>query len=158
LNLTAPVTDKKGRITAVMEMATDITPVRLLENELRKSEEKYRLFFNNDPNPILVFDQQSLEIMDVNDRAAAEYRHAKDQLIGRSFLELTDPADQVRLRAFLEGGEALLPRVRQLRADGQGFFVNVRASYGEHMGHGRYLRHHRDRAPADPGGQDGHPG
>jgi histidine kinase len=134
LNLTAPLTDKKGRITAVMEMATDITPVRLLENELRKSEEKYRLFFNNDPNPILVFDQQTLEIMDLNDRAAAEYRYAKEDLIGRSFLCLTDPADQARVRAFLEGGESLLLRVHQMRADGQGFFVNVRASHGEHMG------------------------
>ncbi|MBI5521753.1 MAG: PAS domain S-box protein [Desulfarculus sp.] len=134
LNLTAPITDKQGHITAVMEMATDITPIRRLETELRKSEEKYRLFFNNDPNPILVFDRESLEILDANDRAAAEYRWPKEELTGRSFLTLTNGADQARVRQFLEQGEAFLPRVHQVRSDGQPFFVNIRASYGEHLG------------------------
>ncbi|MFH1033477.1 MAG: ATP-binding protein [Pseudomonadota bacterium] len=134
LNLTAPITDKQGNITAVMEMATDITPIRRLETELRRSEEKYRLFFNNDPNPILVFDRETLEILDANDRAAAEYRHDKPALLGLSFLSLTDTADQARVRGFLEHGEAFLPRVHQVRADGKPFFVNIRASYGEHMG------------------------
>ncbi len=134
LNLTAPLRDKDGRITSVMEMATDITPVRILENELRKSEEKYRLFFNNDPNPILVFDQQTLEILDANDRAAAEYRYPKGELIGRAFLSLTAKSEQSRVLSFLESGEFLLPRVHQVRAGGASFFVNLRASYGEHMG------------------------
>jgi histidine kinase len=134
LNLTAPLRDKHGNIEAVMEMATDITPVRLLEGELLKSEEKYRLFFNNDPIPMLVLDQETLEIMDVNDRAAAEYRNSKEALIGRPFLSLTSLAEQARVSQFLEARDTLLPRVLQCRADGQPFYVNMRASYGEHMG------------------------
>ncbi len=134
LNLTAPITNKQGHITAVMEMATDITPIRRLETELRCSEEKYRLFFNNDPNPILVFDRDTLEIMDANDRAAAEYRYDKPGLKELSFLDLTNGSDQARVRSFLEQGEAFLPRVHQVRADGKPFFVNIRASYGEHLG------------------------
>jgi histidine kinase len=134
LNLTAPLRDKHGNITAVMEMATDITPVRILEDELRKSEEKYRLFFNNDPIPVLVFDQETLEVLDANDRATAEYLFPKDELIGRSFLDLTSSAEQVRVKEFLAAKESVLHRVLQRRADGSPFFVNLRASYGEHMG------------------------
>ncbi len=134
LNLTAPITDAEGQVTGVMEMATNITAIRRLEQELRKSEEKYRLFFNNAPNPILVFDRQTLEILDANDRALDEYGYGQDELAGRSFLELTDPEDREQVRRFLLRGEGFLARVHQLRRNGEGFYVNLRASYGEHMG------------------------
>ena len=134
LNLTAPITDAEGNVTSVMEMATNITAIRRLEQQLRKSEEKYRLFFNNAPNPIFVFDRQSLEILDANDRALDQYGYSKAELAGMSFLDLTDPDDREQVRRFLTRGEGFLARVHQLRKDGEGFYVNLRASYGEHMG------------------------
>jgi histidine kinase len=134
LNLTAPITDRQGNIVAVMEMATDVTDLRRLEQELRKSEEKYRLFFNNDPNPIFVFDRENFEILDANQRASSQYGYPRQELVGRSFLELTDPADQERVRRFLEAGESLLARVHQLKKDGSVVMVNMRAAYGEYLG------------------------
>jgi histidine kinase len=134
LNLTTPITDKKGDIVAVMEMATDITDVLRLEEELKRSEEKYRLFFNNDPNPIFVFDAESLEILDANERAAAEYQRQPGELTGRSFLSLTHEGDRKRVQEFIAEMESFLPNVRQVRGDGETFFVNLRASYGEHLG------------------------
>jgi PAS domain-containing protein len=61
LNLTAPIFDAKGDIIAVMEMGTDVTEIRHLEDELIESEKKYRLFFNNDPNSIFVFDRKTMK-------------------------------------------------------------------------------------------------
>ncbi|MCB2228140.1 MAG: PAS domain S-box protein [Desulfarculaceae bacterium] len=134
LNLTSPITDKKGDMVAVMEMATDITDVLRLEEELKRSEEKYRLFFNNDPNPIFVFDADTLEIMDANDRAVADYRMALEELLSTTFLCLTHQGDRQRVVEFIAGREAFLPNVRQQRGDGENFYVNLRASYGEHLG------------------------
>eukprot|EP01022_Parablepharisma_sp_SALTPOND_P019774 TRINITY_DN3421_c1_g1_i2.p1 TRINITY_DN3421_c1_g1~~TRINITY_DN3421_c1_g1_i2.p1 ORF type:complete len:699 (-),score=307.70 TRINITY_DN3421_c1_g1_i2:85-2181(-) len=134
LNLTTPITDKKGDIVAVMEMATDITDVLRLEEELKRSEEKYRLFFNNDPNPIFVFDAETLEILDANQRAATDYQSAPGGLLGRSFLEVTHEGDRARVRQFIDHREAFLPNVRQMRGNGKSFYVNLRASYGEHLG------------------------
>lgn len=133
LNLAAPIIDRDGEIIAVMEMATDVTDIRRLESELRASEEKYRLFFNNDPNAIFVFDQRSFEILDANDRATSEYGYLKEQLIGRSFLDLTDPADQSKVKRFLKEGGNMLARVHHLRKDGEMFMVNMRASYGQYL-------------------------
>ncbi len=134
LNLAAPIIDKRGRITSVMELSTDVTPLRRLEDELRKSEEKYRLFFNNNPNPIFVFDRATFEILDANDRALADYSYAREDLIGRSFLDLTDAADQARVKEFLSRSGIFLARVHQFRSDGRILMLNLRASYGEHMG------------------------
>ena len=57
---TSPVKNKKGEIIAAMEMSLDITERKLLEEELRKSEEKYYAVFDNIPNPVFVLDRQSL--------------------------------------------------------------------------------------------------
>ncbi len=134
LNITAPILDRQGNIISVMEMATDVSDIRHLQTELRKSEEKYRLFFNNDPNAIFVFDQRTMEILDANDRATSEYRQSKQELIGRSFLDLADEADKARVGRFLSDGGNLLPRVRNVRGSGEVFMVNMRASYGEYLG------------------------
>jgi len=133
LNLAAPIIDRDGGIIAVMEMATDVTDLRRLESELRKSEEKYRLFFNNDPNAIFVFDQRTYEILDANDRATNEYGYLRNELIGRSFLDLTDPADQARVKHFLSAGGNMLARVHHLKKNGGVFMVNMRASYGQYL-------------------------
>ncbi len=134
LNLTTPIVDRDGNINSVMEMATDVTALRTLEQELRLSEEKYRLFFHQGPNPMLVLDQRSLEIMDANQRAADEYLYSVHELIGRSFPELVDPADQSKVRRFIFNAEPLLPRVQITRKNGSRVYVNLRASYGEHLG------------------------
>ena len=133
LNLAAPIVDNNGEIVAVMEMATDVTDLRHLETELRKSEEKYRLFFNNDPNPIFVFDQRSHEILDANDRASSEYGYTRDELVGRSFLDLTEAPDQDRVRRFLSQGGNLLARVHQVKKSGERVMVNMRATYGQYL-------------------------
>jgi len=134
LNLATPLFDKQGNLSAVMEVATDVTPIRKLEDELRKSEEKYRLFFNNDPNPIFVLDQGSLEIYDANERAVAMYGYQREALLGRSFVTLTDANDQKRLVEGLAQGEHSLDRVKQIRGDGSGFISALRASYWNYMG------------------------
>jgi histidine kinase len=134
MNLAAPIVDKDGEIAAVMEIATDVTPIKILEAELEKSEEKYRLFFNNDPNPIFVFDHKTLEILDANDRAASEYGYVKEELTGLSFLELTLSDDHTRVRSFLNQEEGFLPRVQHVKKGGQTLIVNLRASYGDYLG------------------------
>ena len=37
-----------------MELSTNITNLKILEEELIQSEEAYRLIFDNDPSPIFV--------------------------------------------------------------------------------------------------------
>lgn len=134
LNLATPIVDKEGNITSVMEMATDVTALRTLEKELRLSEEKYRLFFDHGPNPMLVLDQTTLEILNANQRAAAEYLYTVDQMTGRSFEDLVDPADRAKVHGFIKAAEPLLPRVQLNRADSTRVYVNIRASYGRHLG------------------------
>jgi histidine kinase len=135
LNLTAPILDAKGDIIAVMEMGTDVTEIRHLEDELIKSEKKYRLFFNNDPNCIFVFDRENHEILDANERVFSDFGYGKEELMSRSFEELVEPADLDSFNAFLNGSGSFMPRLQMIAKSGRIIRVNLRASFGEHLGH-----------------------
>lgn len=132
LNLAAPITDSQGNIQSVMEMATDITPIRRLEAELIESERKHRMFFNNDPNSILILDRENLAILDHNDRAALMY--GREDLTSASFYDLIRTGEKDRLREFISAGAYLLPRVGLKGPDGTEFIANLRASHWDYNG------------------------
>ena len=58
------------------------------QRELRRSEERYRLLFNTDPNPVFVVAADSQLILDVNDRAVEVYGYPKESLISMPFTKL----------------------------------------------------------------------
>ncbi len=62
---TTPIYDGDGKITAVMEMSTDITENKLLQKQLKESQEKYRLLFEEVPCYISIQDQD-LNIVEAN--------------------------------------------------------------------------------------------
>jgi len=62
---TMPIRDENGNITAVMEMSTDITDIKLLHKQLRDSQERYRLLFEEVPCFISIQDKE-LRIVDAN--------------------------------------------------------------------------------------------
>jgi len=134
LVLTAPIFDRNGRISSVMEMSTDITTTKRLEERLKTSEEKYRLLFNNDPNPIFFLDQNGLKILDANQRAMTALGYPRLRMTGRPFLELIAPEDRDRVARALAAGEGLVSQVQQVKGDGERLYADLRASYGEHLG------------------------
>jgi PAS domain S-box-containing protein len=131
---TSPIVNEQGQVTAAIEMATDITRVYQLEEELKRSEEKYRTLFNSDPNPIFVFDPATLKILDANERAIKHYGYAKAELLGITFLDLADPGDWERLRKGLAAEEGIIMKVKHLRRRGEPILVTIRFSRLSHMG------------------------
>jgi PAS domain S-box-containing protein len=109
----------------------------MLQEQYIKSEEKYRSLFNNDPNPIFIINQQTMKILDINERAQECYGYERQELNRKLFLELGDPDDHEMRSglAALELGQSILfSKKRHYRKDGGTFFVNInvsRAQYGE---------------------------
>lgn len=62
---TAPVRDDKGDIVAVIEMSTDVTMIKRLEEQLRQSRERYHLLFEEAPCYITIQDHD-LRIVEAN--------------------------------------------------------------------------------------------
>ncbi len=130
---TAPIRDAQGNITTAMEMCLDLTQMKFLEGEARKSEEKYRVIFNTIPNPVFVLDKKSLVIVDCNDNVTAVYGFSKDSMLGTPFTDLFEK-DKRELYATEMRGASVLNQVRQIRKDGDTIYVDIRISSTEYLG------------------------
>ncbi|MEE9442345.1 MAG: PAS domain-containing sensor histidine kinase [candidate division Zixibacteria bacterium] len=60
-----PIHDEDGKITSVMEMSTNITEIKMLQKQLKNSQEKYRLLFEEVPCFISIQDR-NLRIVEAN--------------------------------------------------------------------------------------------
>ncbi len=85
-------------IAGIVAHSRDVTDRWRAEEELRNSEKQYRLLFQENPNPMWVFDMESLKILEVNEVAVQHYGYAREE-----FLKLT-MAD-LRIADKKENGE-----------------------------------------------------
>ncbi len=130
---TSPVENDTGDIVAAMEISLDITHRRVLEEQLKKSEEKYRAIFDNIPNPVLVMDQDSFEILDCNDSVYAVYGFTRKEAIGKSFLDFFIEEERGHYAVKIMTA-SVLNQVRHLSKDGKNLYVTIRGSASEYPG------------------------
>jgi histidine kinase len=130
---TSPITDKNGEIVAAMEMSLDVTQTKLLEEELKKSEQKYYAIFNNIPNPVFVLDMDTLEILDCNASVEVVYGYTKDEMIKRSFLELFGPEEKDHYGKIIKKS-SVINQARHFNKDGGTLFVNIMISPSDYPG------------------------
>jgi histidine kinase len=135
---TSALRDSQGHISAVMEMSLDITQMKRLEEEIRKSEEKYRSIFNNIPNPIFVLDKKNLVVLDCNDSVRLVYGLGKDEIIGASFLNLFEEGEQQHYALEVRTAD-ILNQAKQMTGDGRSIYVNIRVSPWEYLGRAALL-------------------
>lgn len=69
---TTPIRDEQGKITAVMEMSTDITDVKRLQSQFRTSQKRYQQLFEEVPCYVSIQDTD-LNIVDVNRRFREDF-------------------------------------------------------------------------------------
>jgi len=139
----APIKSPDGKIIGAIETLKDITEDKKVQEELelqdkelstlydkyKNSEEKYRSLFNNNPNPIFIIDQKTLEILDVNERVVKEYGYSKIELLGTSFLDICNTLDETikqGLEGLFENKPILFTKKKHFRKDKTSFFVTVK--------------------------------
>lgn len=79
--------------------AVDITDMRRAERLLKQSEERFAKIFQASPDAIVISRLQDGRYLEVNQRWLEVFGYAREELIGRSSLDLdvwVDPADRVR--------------------------------------------------------------
>jgi len=109
----------------------------MLQEQVIKSEEKYRSVFNNDPNPIFIISPHTFQILDTNQTARDCYGYTKPELVALSFFALGEEGDADIRNGFqrLEKGHSIFfSRQRQYKKGRQPFFVNLNVTRAEYDG------------------------
>jgi histidine kinase len=130
---TAPIKNENGEVVAAMEMSLDVTHTKLLEEELKKSEQKYSAIFDNIPNPVFVLNIKTLEILDCNGSVASVYGYPKESIIGSSFLRLFRKEEHEYYENLIKTSTEI-NQARHFNGSGDPLFVNIRISPSDYPG------------------------
>jgi len=95
------------------------------EEDLRQSEKQYRLLFHGNPNPMWVFDLETLKFLEVNDAAVQHYGYSPDEFLAMTIMDIRPPEkpSQHKTPAVDQTERALIWRHR--RKDGSLIDVEV---------------------------------
>jgi PAS domain S-box-containing protein len=75
--------------------------LRLAQERLHSSEQRYRLLFERNPLPMVAYDRETLEIVAVSDAMVRSYGYSHDECLSMTIPNLLPPEDVPLLFAFL---------------------------------------------------------
>jgi PAS domain S-box-containing protein len=126
----SPIKDSHGRVIGASKVARDITGRKQIENELRESEERFRLLVEGVHEYAIILLDPEGKVVSWNAGAERLKGFKADEVIGRSFSVFYPPEDvaagkpAMELKAAAEQGRWEDEGWR-IRADGRRFWANV---------------------------------
>jgi PAS domain S-box-containing protein len=87
------VRDNKGNIVKVQGAFQDITERIQIEKKLQQSEEKYRFMFTNNPEPMWIYDLETLAFLEINDAAINHYGYSRAEFLSMTLKDIRPKED-----------------------------------------------------------------
>lgn len=101
INASPLLSDDNKTLIGVVAVMRDITQKVRMENELRSSENKYRILFEDNPQPMWVYNLESLKFTDVNKAAIAKYGYSRDEFLSMTIKEIRPSEDVEKLEQYV---------------------------------------------------------
>ena len=122
----------EGAIIGVGVMVHDVTEQARAEAALALREQEYRLVFDANPQPMWVYDIETLSFLDVNDAAVSVYGYSRTEFLSMTIAEIRRAEDIPAMKASIKTPRTAIWRDgpwRHLRRDGTEIWVEVAANF-----------------------------
>ncbi|MBA2626932.1 MAG: PAS domain S-box protein, partial [Gemmatimonadales bacterium] len=131
LGNTVPWDDRERAVAAAHALATRIAEgidgVRLAR-AVEDAERRYRMLFESHPNPMWVFDAESLVFLDVNDSAVRHYGYSRDEFLRMTIMDVIPDEEEPGMLRSTERAPASREGVamaRHQKKDGSAIDVEI---------------------------------
>lgn len=86
----------------------DVSDIRRAEQTLKNNESRYRLLFELNPCPMYIFDENSLDFLDVNAAALQLYGYSREAFLSMTVKDIRPPDDVPEVMAAIRAQRRLL--------------------------------------------------
>lgn len=120
----------------------DNTEIVEAEKELKESEKKYRLLFEQSPLPMWIYDPESLKFIEVNKAAIKHYGYSAEEFENMTLFDIRPPEEREKLLKYFEKDRELfhLPESWQhQKKNGEKILVEISSSPIDYFGSQYYL-------------------
>ncbi len=121
----------EGAVVGVAVVVRDVTEQERAETALAVREQEYRLVFDANPQPMWVYDTETLRFLDVNNAAVRVYGYSRAEFLSMTIADIRLPEDVAAMTASVQTQRIGVWRDgpwRHLHRDGTPLWVEIAAN------------------------------
>ena len=122
------INDQNNKPKYIDGSIRDITERKLVEKTLRKSEEKYRYMFANNPQPMWIYEEGTLAFLEVNEAAIDHYGYSKQEFLSMTIKDIRPAEDIPSLLVDVKSTRTPYNKAgewRHIKKNGEFIFVEI---------------------------------
>jgi len=110
LHSAVPLRDQQGAIEGAIVVNEDITARKQMEKSLREQEKIYRELFENNPQPMWIYEVKTLKFLAVNDAAVEHYGYSRQEFLQMTLKDIRPEGDVPALISAVGTGRGRLTK------------------------------------------------
>lgn len=128
--------DATGAVTTIQGVLLDVSAKKWLHDQLVAGEVQYRLLFERNPAPMLIYDRESQALVAVNQAFESHYGYLRDEALTLRLPDLYPETEREAIATFARGlrGYAFAGEWHHCKKNGEAFAIEALSNDIEYAG------------------------